>query len=87
LEEDGGNKSNTFKFKFKNTSELEIQRKYWSAFLSGANSSWYAPNASICFNYGLNLYQFDMELLAIKLMYGNFKENTLNTTMFLGNAS
>lgn len=56
LDEDGGNSSNYFKFKFKNSSELVIQRTYWNAFLAGANSSWYAPNASICFNTALNLY-------------------------------
>lgn len=33
------------------------------------------------------MYQYDLELLVIKLMYGNAKENTLNTTMFLRNAS
>ena len=35
----------------------------------------------------MNIYQYDIELLVIKYMYGNSKENTFNTTLFLGNVS
>ena len=55
--------------------------------MSGANATWYAPNSTICYNNALNLIQFDFDLLMVKLMYSNLKESTLNTTMFLRNAS
>ena len=35
----------------------------------------------------LNLAQYDVELLIIKLMYGDLKNNMLNTTLFLKNVS
>jgi len=35
----------------------------------------------------LNLAQYDLELLIIKLMYGNLQNNILNTTLFLKNVS
>lgn len=33
------------------------------------------------------MLQFDVELLIVKLMYGNAKNNVLNTTLFLKNVS
>lgn len=62
-------------------------REYFNAYLSGLNSSWYAPNATVCMNNFMNLYQNDIEHLAIKLMYGDFKQNVLNTTLFAKNIS
>ena len=56
-------------------------------FLLGANASYYAPNSTVCFDTALNLYQKDFDLLIIKLMYGDFKQNVLNSTLFLQNVS
>jgi hypothetical protein len=58
-----------------------------NAFLMGADSNFYAPNATICFNYFMNIIEYDLDLLMIKWMYGSVKENTLNTTLFFGNVS
>jgi hypothetical protein len=35
----------------------------------------------------MNILMYDIDLLMVKYMYGNAKENTLNTTLFLGNVS
>ena len=35
----------------------------------------------------MNIIEYDFDLLMIKWMYGNSKENTLNTTLFFGNIS
>ena len=35
----------------------------------------------------LNLLQYDVELLIVKLMYGSVKNNVLNTTLFFKNIS
>lgn len=59
----------------------------FNAFLEGADSNFYAPNATICFNYLMNIIEYDLDLLMIKWMYGDVKQNTLNTTLFLGNVS
>ena len=59
----------------------------WYAFLLGADANYYASNSTKCFDKFLNLIQYDFELMIIKYMYGNAKENTLNTTLFLGNFS
>jgi len=56
-------------------------------FLKGANSTYYSPNATVCWNNGLNLVQYDVDLLAIKWMFGDTKENTLNFTLFARNVS
>ena len=53
----------------------------------GARALYYSPNITTCFNQAMNIYQYDIELLVIKYMYGNSKENTFNTTLFLGNVS
>lgn len=58
-----------------------------NAFFAGADSNFYASNATICFNYLMNVIEYDFDLLMIKLMYGTVKEGTLNTTLFLGNVS
>ena len=62
-------------------------RAEWGAFLKGAQANFFASNATTCFENALNLAQFDVELLIIKLMYGNVKNNMLNTTLFLKNVS
>jgi len=62
-------------------------RWLWTAYLLGANASWYAPNSTICFNNALNIAQFDVDLLMIKYMYGNVRDNMLNTTYFISNIS
>jgi hypothetical protein len=41
----------------------------------------------VCFNQYMNILMYDIDLLMVKYMYGNAKENTLNTTLFLGNVS
>lgn len=53
----------------------------------GARALYYSPNITTCFDKAVKIYQYDVELLMIKYMYGNGKENTLNTTLFLGNVS
>jgi hypothetical protein len=53
----------------------------------GAEADYFASNATACFVNALNLAQYDVELLMVKLMYGNTKNNILNSTMFLRNAS
>jgi len=55
--------------------------------MMGAAIDSYASNATNCFNMGLNLAQYDLELLVIKYMYGNVKDNILNTTLFMRNIS
>jgi len=59
----------------------------FSAFLAGADSDYYAANATVCFNSYMNIIEYDFDLLMIKWMYGDAKENTLNTTLFFGNIS
>lgn len=49
--------------------------------------NYFASNATNCFTNTLNLIQYDIELLVIKLMYGNLKNNMLNSTLFLKNVS
>jgi hypothetical protein len=58
-----------------------------NAFFAGSDSDFYAPNTTICFNKFMNIIEYDFDLLMIKYMYGTTKENTLNTTLFLGNVS
>lgn len=53
----------------------------------GANATWYASNATNCFNNFLNLLLYDTDLLNIKYMYANFKETFLNTTLYMRNIS
>lgn len=55
--------------------------------MSGANATYYAPNASVCINNALNLYQYDVDLLVIKIAFGNFKNNVLNSTLLARNVS
>lgn len=51
------------------------------------NANFFASNATTCFENTLNLLQYDVELLMVKLMYGSVKNNVLNTTLFLKNIS
>lgn len=83
----GANSTNTYSYKFNNYQEVNEFRRNWAAFLDGANATWYAPNITVCFNNALNFYQYDIDLLAIKLMYATFKESILNTTLMLQNSS
>lgn len=55
--------------------------------MEGANATYYAPNATVCFNNALDLVMYDVDLLMIKLMFGDFRNNVLNTTLFMGNVS
>lgn len=55
--------------------------------LYGANSTNYASNSTNCFDNLLNVAQFDIDLLVIKYMYGDVKNNVLNTTLFMRNIS
>lgn len=66
---------------------MTLWRGYFNAYLAGLNATWYAPNATVCMNNFFNLYQNDVEHLVIKLMYGDLKENVLNTTLFMKNIS
>ena len=50
-------------------------------------ANYFASNATNCFTNSLNLAQYDVELLMIKLMYGDTKNNMLNSTLFLKNVS
>lgn len=53
----------------------------------GANATSYASNSTNCFNNLVNLIQFDYDLLMIKYMFGDLKNNVLNTTLFMRNIS
>jgi hypothetical protein len=55
--------------------------------LLGLNADYFASNATTCFTNTLNLLQFDVELLIVKLMYGNAKNNVLKHKVFLKNVS
>ena len=81
-EPDFSNNTNVLGYKFRDQTEIDIFRMKFSAFLSGADSDYYAPNTTVCFNNFMNLIEYDFDLLMIKWMYGNAKENTLNTTLF-----
>ena len=87
IDEDVTNINSTTGYGFKPYDDIESFRERWNWFMVGANSTHYAPNSSVCFNQALDFWQYDTDLLAIKLMFGNFKENMLNTTVFAGNAS
>lgn len=83
----GSNNSNPFGYPFQDYKIYELIRKEWGAFLLGMQADYFASNATTCFVNSLNLAQYDLELLIIKLMYGNLKNNMLNTTLFLKNVS
>lgn len=53
----------------------------------GSDATSYAANATNCFIQGINLVQYDIDLLVIKYMYGDTEQNVLNTTLFLKNVS
>jgi len=65
----------------------ESIRKEWGSYLDGMNANYFASNATTCFENTLNLLQYDVELLIVKLMYGSVKNNVLNTTLFFKNIS
>jgi len=60
---------------------------YGNAFLSGVNATWYSANSTTCFTNALSLYQYDVELMLIKYMYGDLEDIVLNSTLFLKNVS
>ena len=72
---------------FRPYGNIEEYRQRWNWFMEGANATHYAPNVTHCFNRALDLYQYDLDLLMIKWMFGNFRENMLNGTVFMGNVS
>jgi hypothetical protein len=82
-----GNNTNSLGFEFKNYTPIEEFKIKWSSFMLGARALYYSPNITTCFDMGVDLYQYDLELLMIKYMYGNAKQNTLNTTLFARNVS
>ena len=82
-----GNNTNMLGYEFKNYTPIEEYKMKWNAFMLGARALYYSPNITTCFNQAVKIYQYDFELLMIKYMYGTGKENTLNTTLFLGNVS
>jgi len=84
---DGSNGTNIFKYRFNNYTVIDLVRTYGHAAMVGANLSWFAPNSTACFDRALNMVQYDFDLLMIKLMYGDTKNNILNSTLFLRNAS
>lgn len=84
---DMSNNSNPFNFPFQDYAIYQGIRKDWGAFLLGARADYFASNATTCFINSLNLAQYDVELLIVKLMYGDVKNNILNTTLFLKNVS
>lgn len=81
------NASNPLGYSFQDYTFFIQSRKDWGAFLAGAQADYFAANATVCFSNAMNLLQFDVDLLAIKLLYGTLKENMLNTTLFLKNVS
>lgn len=81
------NNTNQMGYPFQDYATYELIRAEWGAFLIGAQADYFASNATQCFENGLNLAQFDVELLIIKLMYGNAQDNILNSTLFLKNVS
>ena len=74
-------------YTFETHAAIEETRRHGNWFLDGANSSYYAPNATYCFNNALNLVQYDVDLLAVKWFYGTAMENVLNGTLFARNVS
>lgn len=82
-----GNNTNVLGFEFKNYTPIEEYKIKWKSFMLGARALYYSPNITTCFDKAVRLYQYDIELLMIKYMYGNAKENTLNTTLFARNVS
>jgi len=82
-----GNSTNSLGFEFKNYTPIEDFRTNWNSFLLGMRSDFYSPNISTCLDMSIGVYQYDIELLMIKYMYGDAKQNVLNTTLFLGNVS
>jgi hypothetical protein len=70
---DFSNSSNVLGYKFRDQAEIDIFRMKFNAFLEGADSNFYAPNATICFNYLMNIIEYDLDLLMIKWMYGDVK--------------
>jgi hypothetical protein len=84
---DISNGTNMLGYTFQDHYTADDLRLKMNAFLLGADSDFYAPNASVCFNNFLNIIQYDFDLLMIKYMYGEAKHNVLNTTLFLGNVS
>lgn len=82
-----GNNTNSLGYEFKNYTPIEMFRSNWNSFLLGMRSDFYSPNISTCFDMSVSLSQYDFELLMIKYMYGDAKQNVLNTTLFLGNFS
>jgi len=81
------NKTNTMEYEFQDYRLYNNIRWLWNAYLMGANATWYAPNSTTCFNHALNIAQYDVDLLVIKYMYGDVRDNMLNTTYFISNIS
>ena len=81
------NETNPLNYPFQDYNTYEIIRKEWGAFIYGMRANYFASNATNCFTNTLNLAQYDIELLIIKLMYGDLKNNMLNSTLFLKNVS
>ena len=77
------NSTNEFGFPFLDHHLYELIRLYAHAVMAGAQLNDYASNGTNCFDYGLNLIQYDVDLLMIKYMYGDLKDNILNTTLFM----
>ena len=74
-------------YKFRDYAKMEEFRTHANAYLAGANATWYAPNSTVCFNDLINLVYYDVDLFMVKLMYGRFKDNILNTTLLMLNVS
>ena len=74
-------------YTFETHAAIEETRRHGNWFLEGANSTYYAPNATYCFNNALSLVQYDIDLLAVKWFYGTAMENVLNATLFARNVS
>ena len=81
------NSNNPLNYPFPAYAVMEEVRVFGNAFLSGAQSNNYAPNVTVCWNRGINLAQYDVDLLVIKWLFGDTRDNTLNFTLFLQNVS
>ena len=81
------NSTNIMGYPFLDSQLYYLIRYYGLAVLHGMAIDNYASNGTNCYNMGLNLAQYDVDLLVIKWMYGNLKDNILNTTLSMRNVS
>jgi hypothetical protein len=62
---DNSNNTNILGYTFADQTGIDDFRMKVDAFLSGADSDFYASNATVCFNSFMNLIEYDFDLLMI----------------------